>query len=225
MNHSFNVDVAQKYGVDGAILIENMYFWISKNKANNTHFYEGEYWTYNSVKAFSELFPYWTSRQIERILKHLEAEEVIKIGNFNTKGYDRTKWYTLTDSVKRLYVIGEIHSTKRLNAIPQTVEPIPDINTDINTDTINISKRFKIPTLEEVKNYCKERGNSIDPEQFCDFYESKGWMVGKNKMKSWQASVRYWEKNQKSTPKPTPNKERTLAEMIALSEAPNVFDQ
>jgi len=85
--------------------------------------------------------------------------------------------------------------------------------------------RFKIPNLEEVENYCKERGNSIDPEQFCDFYESKGWMVGKNKMKSWQASVRYWEKNQKSTPKPTPNKKRTLAEMIALSEAPNVFDQ
>ena len=55
-------------------------------------------------------------------------------------------------------------------------------------------KRFSPPTLEEVKDYCFERGNHVDAEQFIDFYSSKGWMVGKNPMKDWKACVRTWEK-------------------------------
>lgn len=55
------------------------------------------------------------------------------------------------------------------------------------------NKRFKIPTVEEISSYCRSRNNKIDPQRFFDFYESKGWMVGKNKMKDWKASVRTWE--------------------------------
>lgn len=50
------------------------------------------------------------------------------------------------------------------------------------------------PTVEMVRAYCLERGNNVDAEKFCDFYESKNWYVGKNKMKDWQAAVRTWEK-------------------------------
>ena len=57
-----------------------------------------------------------------------------------------------------------------------------------------VSGRFAPPTLEEVKAYCRERGNNVDPERWMDFYQSKGWMVGKNKMKDWKAAVRTWEK-------------------------------
>jgi len=57
------------------------------------------------------------------------------------------------------------------------------------------TKRFKKPTIEEIENYCKDRKNNIDAEYFYDFYESKNWMIGKNKMKSWKAAVRTWEKN------------------------------
>ena len=56
------------------------------------------------------------------------------------------------------------------------------------------SKRFKKPTLEEVTAYCLERGNSVDPQRFMDFYDSKGWMVGKTQMKDWKAAVRNWER-------------------------------
>ena len=55
-------------------------------------------------------------------------------------------------------------------------------------------KRFTPPTVEEVRAYCEERNNGIDPERFVNFYSSKGWMVGKNKMKDWKAAVRTWEK-------------------------------
>ena len=54
-------------------------------------------------------------------------------------------------------------------------------------------KSFKKPTLEEVQAYCKERQNTVDAQQFIDFYESKGWYIGKNKMKDWKAAVRTWE--------------------------------
>ena len=53
------------------------------------------------------------------------------------------------------------------------------------------------PTVEMVKAYCESRNNNIDPQEFCDFYTSKGWMIGKDKMKDWQASVRTWEKSRK----------------------------
>lgn len=55
-------------------------------------------------------------------------------------------------------------------------------------------KNFIKPTIEEIQQYCSERNNGINAEAFYDFYESKGWLVGKNKMKDWKACVRTWEK-------------------------------
>jgi biotin operon repressor len=62
-----------------------------------------------------------------------------------------------------------------------------------------IYTKFQKPTLEEIKQYCLERHNDVDPNQFYDFYESKGWLVGKVKMKNWQAAVRTWERNSVKT--------------------------
>ena len=63
------------------------------------------------------------------------------------------------------------------------------------------TKNFIPPTVEEVRDYCYERGNNVDPEQFVDFYTAKGWMLGKNKMKCWRSAVRTWERNEKEKPK------------------------
>lgn len=64
------------------------------------------------------------------------------------------------------------------------------------------STRFVPPTLEQVQDYCRERGNDVDAQRFIDFYESKGWMVGKNKMKDWKACVRTWERGSKKSESP-----------------------
>ena len=71
-----------------------------------------------------------------------------------------------------------------------------------NTNVLSKKKVFTKPTLEEISAYCKERHNDVDAETFFDFYESKDWMIGKNKMKDWKASVRLWERtsNKKSAP-------------------------
>ena len=63
------------------------------------------------------------------------------------------------------------------------------------------AKRFYPPTLDEVKKYCEERKNNIDPMAFIDFYSSKGWMIGKNRMKDWKAAVRTWERKRKEESK------------------------
>ena len=77
-------------------------------------------------------------------------------------------------------------------------EKFKDNNTSINinlTDSNN-KGRFKKPTVNEIADYCIERNNNIDAETFYDFYESKDWKIGKNKMKAWKACVRTWEKRQ-----------------------------
>lgn len=56
------------------------------------------------------------------------------------------------------------------------------------------SQKFTPPTPEEVQDYCNERQNGIKGQEFCDYYQSKGWMIGKNKMKDWKAAVRTWER-------------------------------
>lgn len=62
-----------------------------------------------------------------------------------------------------------------------------------NNDISNKPIGFVPPSINEVKEYCDERGKGVNPERFIDFYESKGWMIGKNKMKNWKAAVRTWE--------------------------------
>ena len=76
-------------------------------------------------------------------------------------------------------------------------------NENENKD-LNKSKKvasFQKPTLEQVEEYMKERGMSNYASRFHNFYESKGWMVGKNKMKDWKAAVRNWEDDKKTAPK------------------------
>lgn len=71
-------------------------------------------------------------------------------------------------------------------------------DTESETVTPKRSSTFVPPTVEEVRAYCRERKNNIDADSFVNFYQSKGWMVGKSKMKDWQACVRTWEKNEKN---------------------------
>lgn len=76
---------------------------------------------------------------------------------------------------------------------------------NIEKDKETTTKKFKKPTLEQVKAYCLERKNSIDAESFIDYYEANGWKVGRNSMKDWKAAVRTWEKRETKANKPIKN--------------------
>lgn len=145
MEHSFDINVAKKYGIQAAVLLKNIYFWIEKNRANETNFYDGYYWTYNSKKAFSDLFPYMTERQIDYTLKKLIDEEILVTGNYNKMAYDRTLWYAITKKGYSILQNCEMETTKLLNGNNEIVEPIPDINTNINSN-INTNKKVSKKT-------------------------------------------------------------------------------
>lgn len=143
MQHSFHIEIAKEYGILEAIIINNLFFWIEKNKANNVSYYDGTYWTYNSIKALNELFPYASERKISYALKHLEEEGIIKTGNYNKLAYDRTLWYAFTEKGISILQKCCFHFTKSTNGIYKNDEPIPDINTDINTDNNNNSSSIE----------------------------------------------------------------------------------
>ena len=69
-----------------------------------------------------------------------------------------------------------------------------------NGDSADKPRRFTKPTVEDIRDYCRERRNAIDPQRFYDFYEAKGWRVGNQPMKDWQAAVRTWEGREPAKP-------------------------
>ena len=82
---------------------------------------------------------------------------------------------------------------------------------NIINNIISKESKFKKPSIEEIQEYCIERNNGINANMFYDFYESKGWMIGKNKMKDWKSAIRTWERSNKSLNKETKN-ERVIPE-------------
>ena len=136
MDYSFNADVAMAYGVNEAIFIHNLYWWITKNEANGRHYRDGRTWTYNSTEALAQLFPFWTPRQIRHIINKLRDNGVIYVANYNKSGFDRTHWYALGNDVLKIYN-GEkadknvnIHLTDLSNGSDKSVTPIPDSKPD-----------------------------------------------------------------------------------------------
>ena len=75
-----------------------------------------------------------------------------------------------------------------------------DKEIDSSASTTTKRKRFEKPTLSEIEQYCIERNNNVNAEQFFDYYESNGWKVGKNSMKDWKAAVRTWERSEYRKP-------------------------
>lgn len=157
-DHHFNVEIAKECGVNASILFSNIAYWIEHNKANGINFHDGHYWTFNSMKAFSELFPYFSEKQIKTALKKLEDDGLIMTGNYNKLPFDRTKWYAVTNKGYTILNQGNaneqnvpIDETEKSNEIrpegqmrfDQKDRAIPDINTDEKRNIVNKKERKK----------------------------------------------------------------------------------
>lgn len=195
MQHSFDVELAKEYGILEAILMQNIYFWIEKNIANKKHFYDDRYWTYNSRKAFSEMFPYASEKQIRRALEKLENLNILITGNYNKQWSDRTLWYSFSDIGLSIVQKRQMQLSKKTNdkcpngqmANAQEGKAIPYINTDNKPDNKqeNIKENENKSTPEKESE--KEKFNSDLVNKFWNVYpkkKSKGnvekWFV-KNK--------------------------------------------
>ena len=200
MNHSFNVEIATRLNsVEKSVLIENIAFWILKNKSNEKHYHDNCYWTYNSANAFAELFPYFKAGKIAKMLKSLEDEGILKSGNFNKISYDRTKWYTIID--KSIVQIYKLHLSNLTNGIAKSDKPIPDIKPDIKKDIKK--KTFSKPSLKEVESYgiekAREMNKNFNPLVFFNYYEANNWKGVKN----WKQRLVNWLGREKDSFKET----------------------
>ena len=131
--------------------------------------------------------------KIQRVLKCFEIEQQIeqqmcaKNRLITVKNWDR-------------YKCSEQQNEQQMNSDRTASEQLVNTNKEIKNIKKDKKERnsiFTPPSLEDVQAYCKERNNSVDADNWYDFYLSKGWMVGKNKMKDWKAAVRTWEKPKK----------------------------
>lgn len=129
----FDPVIAKDVGVDCAIMFSNIEFWVDTNKKNNINNFEGRFWTFNSIRAFCEQFPFWTEQNIKTILKKLIERGYIVKGRFNKKGYDKTSWYSVVDKLELTN-----HQLELTNPLVRTNQPIPD-NKPYNKPNININ--------------------------------------------------------------------------------------
>ena len=151
------------YGIEAAILLHYIHYWVLHNRANEMNYREGRYWTYNSRAAFKKLFPYMSEWRIKESLSRLQKDGMILIGCYNEKAFDRTSWYTTTDECDKLYEridsIGRntTHRTVEIQPMDEveSTPPIPYRYTDNNVlsnESTNISDLQQSMFLEEDKS-------------------------------------------------------------------------
>lgn len=132
----------------------------------------------------------WSNTKVGSFLKLLESDKMIVVKSDTKKTLITIENYGFYQSDE-----GRKTSPKRHQNVTET-SPKRTNNNDNNDNNVNkesINTLSIPPKVEDVASYCLERGNGIDANDFISFYESKGWMIGKNKMKDWKASIRTWE--------------------------------
>ena len=167
-----NKELARQVGLKEAVLLADL---ISKEEyfiANGMT----DGWFFNT-EANIEKDTTLTAYQQRKCLKELKKHQLIEV---KRKGIP----------AKQYFKINEQQVMQLLNNLSATNLTTINKNKEIRI----INKYFNKPTILEVENYCILRKNNVDAEAFIAFYESKGWMIGKNKMKDWKQAIITWEK-------------------------------
>ena len=175
-----------------------------------------------------------TIKQSLSMFKELGLIEILENGaiymldiqNFIGKGsteadrrrvYDRKitqeKELLKVESVRNLREISEKSTPEIEIELEKDIEIEKEIHSSAKSTTTK-RKRFEKPSISDIKQYCMERNNNIDANQFYDYYESNGWKVGKNSMKDWKAAVRTWERSEYRKPNSKKNSKEDAINVV-----------
>jgi hypothetical protein len=154
MINSFNTNIAVQYGVNISIFCQELAQWTFNNLANRKNIHDGLCWSFNTYEAYSEIFPYWSKSQLETVFKASINAGLVKKGNYNKNGYDRTCWYALTYEGLKFYP--ELITEKYLQALYSTISEKSEI------DFLEFGNRFPefkktIPTNNTTNNLSKDK--------------------------------------------------------------------
>lgn len=149
MIYSFDTKIAEQYGVDEAIMLNHIAYWVFFNQAHDKNYYDGRYWTWATLKGIAEIFPFWSVSTIRRVLTSLKEKGCIVTGCYNQRAADRTLWYSLSDE---LFQNEHFHLLKSTNGNAEINRALPDIYTTDNKkkDTIVSKERAKAQPLPQV---------------------------------------------------------------------------
>lgn len=200
--HSFDTDVANMVGVAAATIAYNIQHWCEKNAANDAHQYEGRSWTYNSVSAFKELFPYLSPKQIRTALDKLESAGLVISGNFNKQGRDQTKWYSFVPEavVKAANCPkGQMQLPKKASPFAPEGRPLPDRKPDNKPTERKVTRATKIDATwrpeEKLRQYALDQGiheSRLEDciEDFVDYWSSDDAKPKKDWPATWRGHCR-----------------------------------
>ena len=159
MEHSFDIKIAEQYGVVEAIIYKNLLFWIMKHKAEGKNYHDGKYWSYNTIKSFQELFPYLSYEKIRKAINKLVEEGVLIKGNYNVNKYDRTLWYAFAEEPE------ELRAIKALNDDKTEKMDIND-NTNPNNDNDKSSIETEKMDFNNITNTnCNNTNSNFEKQQ------------------------------------------------------------
>jgi hypothetical protein len=190
--------IVKEYGIETALILTVM-------AEAESMLADDEGWFYQTAETIEEMTGLSNHKQT------LAIKQLIKLGVLEQKNkgipmkrYFKLNFETIENQVFKKF---ENYNSKNLKTSIQNFSNNKELtNKELNKkNNISVDKphthKFYQPSIDEVKAYCRERNKGLDAEKWYDFYEAKGWMIGKNKMKDWKAAVRTWEKNNSSQPK------------------------
>jgi hypothetical protein len=90
-----NPELATLIGLNEAIILQQIHYWVKINEKANKNFFEGRYWTYNTIDDWQKQFPFWSYTTVKRTLSNLKKRNLLITGKFNKSNYDQTLWYTI----------------------------------------------------------------------------------------------------------------------------------
>ena len=135
MRYSFDTELAARYGVEEAILLDHIRFWCEKNQSNPDCRKEGRCWMYASAARLAEHFPFWSVPKIRRLLKSLVRQGALLEGRFGRFAFDRTLWYAVSESVLSMFQNRHLQEMNSEHSSDESARAIKDTQKDIQEDT------------------------------------------------------------------------------------------
>ena len=184
--------VAMRYGVEEAIFLNTIVYWVRENKSKGENFRDDRWWTYNSIRGLAEIFPWWTEKQIRRIANSCIDQKALVTANYNKDGRDRTVWYSPSEDLLLLYgeaemvksicPNGQMQMPNRADGVAQMGEPLPCSNSCNNTPHTPQGgvRGRKRKTVREAPDWKPERFHG-----FWAFYPAKGRRSKQRAMDAW----------------------------------------
>ena len=197
--HHFSPDLADRYGVDVAIILHEIAYYVDYNRRNGVNFHEGRWWMFNTLKSFCESHTYWTKNQVEYLLRKCRDKGLILTGHFH-EGGNRTTWYTLSDEIAAFFGDSPGPATISENSEMDTThfgnfrQPFRKFQKSNNNEENNIQENnIHTPKAPQGGRRGREVKSAPDwkPERFAKFWDFYSHKVrGESK----QAAIRAWDK-------------------------------